>query len=235
MDHAVGGVDGEGVDAHHVIPAGVLRQSREVRCDLLQFCLIGHRHHDVRQTGGHLLGQKHQLRLSGHGALSVGGETHDAVQFLQLLRRLQPLEGLGLGHVHEDGVLAHHHLQRTGERLIDVGAALDHQSHLLQSVEAADGGVAAQLHLRSGGEVADMEAVPAQGLDEGRLGVAQLCRRFPHRLICGELRPLRQQNDTCGVAAEGLPGKCIYDLEFHVLILLPDRQASCDAAALPVS
>ena len=88
----------------------------------------------------------------------------------------------------------------TGERLIDVGAALDHQSHLLQSVEAADGGVAAQLHLRSGGEVADLEAVPAQGLDEGRLGVAQLRRRFPHSLICGELRPLRQQND-CRVNA----------------------------------
>ena len=165
----------------------------------------------------------------------LGHHTGQLPRRLQLLRRLQPLEGLGLGHVHEDGVLAHHHLQRTGERLIDVGAALGYQSHLLQSVEAADGGVAAQLHLRSGGEVADMEAVSAQGLDEGRLGVAQLRRRFPHSLICGELCPLRQQNDTCGVAAEGLPGKCIYDLEFHVLILLPDRSAFCDAAALPAS
>ena len=48
-------------------------------------------------------------------------------------------------------------------------------------------------------------------------------------------KAFRQQNDTRGVAAEGLPGKCIYDLEFHVLILLPDRQAFCDAAALPAS
>lgn len=48
--------------------------------------LVGHRHHDVRQTGGHLLRKKRQFCFSGHSPLPIGGQAYDTVQLFRLLR-----------------------------------------------------------------------------------------------------------------------------------------------------
>ena len=70
--------------------------------------------------------------------------------------------------------------------------------------------MAAQVHLPRGGEVADMEAVAAQGADVGGLRVLELPGDGLHEPLLREGGPLVQKDDPRLIAAEDGGGEGVY-------------------------